>query len=143
MMEPFERVSMALTLMRQLRHVVARETEALRQMKLAPLADLQAEKTALAVAYEREVRDLRANPAIFAALDDHVREAFAEASRELQATIGANVRALEAARQVVEGVVKTMSQSLESVQRRPGYQPGGRTADPPSAAVPVAFNREI
>jgi hypothetical protein len=143
MMAPFDRVSMALTLMRQLRNVVARETEALRQMKLAPLADLQAEKTALAVAYEREVRDLRANPEIFAALDDNVRRAFAEASRELQATIGANVRALEAARHVVEGVVKTMSQSLESVQRRPSYQPGGRTADPPSAAVPVAFNREI
>ena len=142
-MAPFDRVSMALTLMRQLRNVVARETEALRQMKLAPLADLQAEKTALAVAYEREVRDLRANPEIFAALDNPVREAFAEASRELQATIGANVRALEAARHVVEGVVRTMSESLESVQRRPGYLPGGRTADPPTAAVPVAFNREI
>jgi hypothetical protein len=143
MMAPFDRVSMALTLMRQLRHVVARETEALRQMKLAPLADLQAEKTALADAYEREVRALRADPLIFAALETPVREAFAAASRELQATIAANVRALEAARHVVEGVVETMSESLESVRRRPSYQPGGRASDPPGAAVPVAFNREI
>jgi hypothetical protein len=142
MTEPFERVSMALTLMRQLRHVVARETEALRQMKLAPLADLQAEKTALAVAYERAVRDLRATPEIFAALDPAQREAFAEASRELQATIAANVRALEAARDVVEGVVKTMSESLASVQRQPSYAPRGAVAAP-GTTTPVALNREI
>ena len=142
MTAPFERVSMALTLMRQLRHVVARETEALRQMKLAPLADLQAEKTAIAVAYEREVRDLRAKPEIFAALDTGQREAFAEASRELQATIAANVRALEAARNVVEGVVKTISESLQSVQRQPSYAPPG--AGPAAGrSAPVALNREI
>lgn len=142
MTAPFERVSIALTLMRQLQHVVARETEALRQMKLAPLGDLQAEKTALAVAYEREVRDLRAKPAIFAALDLAQREAFAEASRELQATIAANVRALEAARSVVEGVVKTISESLQSVQRQPSYAPHGAAAAPGTTA-PVALNREI
>jgi len=142
MTAPFERVSMALTLMRQLRNVVARETEALRQMKLAPLADLQAEKTALAVAYEREVRDLRASPEIFAALDLAQRETFAEGSRELQATIAANVRALEAARRVVEGVVKTISESLQSVQRQPSYAPHG-AVPAPGPSAPVALNREI
>lgn len=142
MTAPFERVSLALTLMRQLRHVVARETEALRQMKLAPLADLQAEKTALAVAYERDVRDLRARPEIFAALDKGQREAFAEASRELQATIAANVRALDAARRVVEGVVQTISLSLQSVQRQPGYASHGAVPAPGTSA-PVALNREI
>lgn len=141
-MTPFDRVSLALTVMRQLQHVVARETETLRQMKLAPLADLQAEKAALAVAWEREVRVLRATPEIFAALEPSVREAFAAASRELQATIAANVRALAAARQVVEGVVRTLGQSMESVQRRPGYAPGGRATEA-GAAVPVAINREI
>jgi len=142
MTAPFERVSMALTLMRQLRNVVARETEALRQMKLGPLADLQAEKTALAGAYEREVRDLRATPEIFAALDTGQREAFAEASRELQATIAANVRALEAARNVVEGVVKTIGESLASVRHQSGYARHGAAAAP-GTAVPVALNREI
>jgi hypothetical protein len=141
-MEPFERVSLALTVIRQLQHVVMRETEALRQMKLAPLADLQAEKAALATAYEREVRALRADPGIFASLDLAVRESFAEASRELQATIATNMRALEAARQVVDGVVRTLSQSMASVQRRPSYAPGGRASEP-AASVPVALNREI
>jgi hypothetical protein len=141
-MAPFDRVSLAITLMRQLQHVVMRETEALRQMKLAPLADLQAEKASLAIAYEREVRALRADPAIFASLDLAVREGFAEASRELQATIATNMRALEAARQVVDGVVRTLSQSMASVQRRPSYAPGGRTSEP-AAALPVALNREI
>ncbi len=141
-MTPFDRVSLALTVMRQLQHVVARETETLRQMKLAPLADLQAEKAALAVAWEREVRALRATPEIFAALETPVREAFAAASRELQATIAANVRALAAARQVVEGVVRTLGQSMETLQRHPGYAPGGRATEA-GAAVPVAINREI
>lgn len=139
----FERVSLALTLMRQLRDVVARETEALRQMKLAPLADLQAEKTALAVAWEREVRELRQAPEIFAALDMAQRETFAEASRELQATIAANVRALEAARGVVEGVVKTLSDSLAAVRPQPSYAPHGGAAASPGATTPVALNREI
>ena len=141
-MTPFDRVSLALTVMRQLQHVVARETEALRQMKLAPLADLQAEKAALATAYERDVRALRAAPEIFASLDGPVRETFALASRELQATIAANVRALEAARQVVDGVVRTLGQSMETVQRRSSYAPAGRSSAP-TAAIPVAINREI
>ena len=141
-MTPFDRVTLALTVMRQLQHVVARETEALRQMKLAPLADLQAEKAALATAYERDVRELRATPEIFAGLDAPARETFALASRELQATIAANVRALEAARRVVEGVVHMLGQSMETVQRRSSYAPAGRAAAP-MAAIPVAINREI
>ena len=142
-MAPFERVSLAMTAMRQLQHVVTRETMALRQMKLEPLADLQAEKATLAVAYEREVRELRATPEIFAALELPLREAFAMASRELQTAIAANVRALEAARQVVEGVVQLLGQSLESVRQRPSYAPAGRTGQPVANAAPVAFNREI
>jgi hypothetical protein len=141
-MNPFERVSLALTVMRQLQHVAMRETEALRQMKLDPLADLQAEKAALAAAYEREVRALRAKPEIFASLDQSVRESFAQASRELQTTLAANMRALEAARQVVDGVVRTLSQSMGSVQRRPNYAPSGQAGEP-AMAVPVALNREI
>lgn len=143
MMAPFERVSLAMTLMRQLQHVATRETMALRQMKLEPLADLQAEKATLAVAYEREVRELRTTPEIFAALELPVREAFAMASRELQAAIAANVRALEAARHVVEGVVQLLGQSQESVQQRPSYAPAGRTCHAVASASPVAFSREI
>jgi len=148
-MAPFEQVSLALTVMRQLQHVILRETEMLRQMKLAPLADLQAEKSELALAYERHVRALRASPEIFAALDAPVRESFAQAARELQAAIAANVRALEAARQVVDGVVRTLGQSLEVVRPRPAYAPSGAGvgasggAETASRVVAVAFDREI
>lgn len=142
-MAPFERVSMALTVMRQLQHVVIRETQALKEMKLAYLADLKEEKAALAEAYEREILALRKAPEIFAALDQPVRESFAVAARELQATIAANVRALEAARHVVEGVVRTLGQSLEAVQRRPAYAPAGGAAEAPSRVVAVAFDREV
>lgn len=141
-MTPFDRVTLALTVMRQLQHVVARETEALRQMKLAPLADLQAEKAALAASYERDVRELRASPEIFAALDEPVRESLAAASRELQATIAANVRALEAARQVVQGVVHTLGKSMQTVQRGSSYASSGRSMAS-QTTIPVAINREI
>jgi hypothetical protein len=86
---------------------------------------------------------LRATPEIFAALEQPAREAIAAASRELQATIAANIRALQAARQVVGDVVQLLGQSLESVQRRPSYAPAWRAAEPVAAAPPVAFNREI
>lgn len=143
MMTPFDQVSLALTVLRRLQRVVTHETAMLRQMKLTPLADLQAEKAALVEAYERQTHQLRATPEIFAALDAPAREAFEQASRELQVAIARNVRALETAREVVEGVVRALGQSLEATRGRKGYAPTSRAAGYAEAPIPLAFSREI
>ena len=76
-MTPFDRISVSLTVIRRLQHVLTRETQALRSMQIAPLADLQPEKATLVDAYAAEVRHLRASPELFAALDDGVPRASA------------------------------------------------------------------
>ncbi|MCB1991356.1 MAG: hypothetical protein H6852_18425 [Geminicoccaceae bacterium] len=142
-MTPFDRISVSLTVIRRLQHVLTRETQALRSMQIAPLADLQPEKATLVDAYAAEVRHLRASPELFAALDDGVRESFATATRELQSTITTNVRALESARGVMEGVVRILGDSLRSVGQGQGYlATGGQRQERPKV-LPVAFSREI
>ena len=117
-MTPFDRISLSLTVIRRLQRVLASETQALRSMQLAPLADLQPEKAALVDSYAVEVRHLRGSPELFAALDEDVRETFATATRELQSTISTNVRALETARGVMEGVVRILGDSLRTRRTR-------------------------
>ena len=142
-MTPFDRISAALTVVRRLQHVLTRETQMLRSMQVTALADLQPEKAALVDAYAAEVRQLRGSPELFAALDDGVRESFAEATRELQSTITTNVRALESARSVMEGVVRTLGDSLRSVGQGKGYAASGGQCQERPRVLPVAFSREI
>jgi len=142
-MTSFDRISISLTIIRRLQHVLARETQALRSMQLAPLADLQPEKAALVDSYAAEVRHLRGSPELFAALDDDVRETFAAATRELQSTITSNVRALETARGVMEGVVRILGDSLRTVGQGHGYAATGGQRQEPAKVLPVAFSRDI
>ena len=142
-MTPFDRITVSLTIIRRLQHILTLETRALRSMQLASLADLQPEKAALVESYEAEVRHLRGSPELFAALDDRVRESFATATRELQSTIATNVRALEAARGVMEGVVRILGDSLRTVGQSHGYASTGSQRQEQVEVLPVAFSRNI
>lgn len=142
-MSSFERITASLTLIRRLQHVLTHETQVLRSMQIASLADLQSEKAALVDAYAAEVRQLRSSPELFATLDDTVRESLAAASRELQSAITSNVRALESARSVMEGIVRTLGHSLRSVGPGQGYVASGGQRQEHRGVMPVAFSREI
>ncbi|MEZ5865706.1 MAG: hypothetical protein R3D25_17165 [Geminicoccaceae bacterium] len=142
-MTPFDRISASLTIIRRLQHVLTQETQMLRSMQITPLADLQSEKTALVDAYAAEVRRLRGSPDLFAMLDDGVRESFVTATRELQSTITTNVRALESARGVMEGVVRILGDSMRSVGQGHGYVAGGGQRQEPPRVLPIAFSRDI
>lgn len=142
-MTPFDRISTSLTLIRRLQHVLTHETQVLRSMQIADLSDLQSEKAALVDAYAAEVRQLRSSPELFAALDDSVRESFTEATRELQSAITGNVRALESARGVMEGIVRILGDSLRSVGQGQGYAASGSQRHERPSVLPVAFSREI
>ncbi len=145
-MEPLERVTVLLTLMRELEGVMRLENGILREMKLGRMADLQHEKAALAESYEVELRAMRSSPEFVAQLPDGVRASLEHASRSFQEVARANVQALAAARAVVEGIVRHIGDSLAAVRpSRSGY-PGmaGAVADAaPSRVIAVAFDRRI
>ncbi len=144
-MEPLERVAVLLTLMRELEGVMRLENGMLREMKLGRMRQIQAEKAALAEAYEIELRGLRSAPETMAGLPDGVRQGLEQATRSFQAAARTNADALAAARTVVEGVVRLIGESLATVKpSRTGYpgMPVG-AGEPPGRVIAVAFDRRI
>ncbi len=139
-MDPIERITMFLTLMRQLQDVIERENAALKVMKIDQLTDLQETKSLLATRYEQDIRTLREQPQVMAGLPDAVRENLMISTRELQDAMRRNAEALNAARTVVEGVVRKLGDSLALVRGGPqGYTAHGR----PAEVISVAFNSNI
>ncbi|HFD17136.1 MAG TPA: hypothetical protein ENJ38_12650 [Rhodospirillales bacterium] len=134
-MEPLERVSALLALMRELKAVLERENALLRSMGVEELRALQEEKLALADAYEVEVRRLRRSPDFIGSLEPEARELLAEATRELQATMRTNVSALAAAKLVVERVARHLAEVLG-----PGH---GRPAGGAAEVVPLTLDRQV
>jgi len=139
-MAPQDRVTHFLTLIRQLRAVLERETACLKAMQVGRVEELQAEKEALATAYERELRALRTAPEVMAGLEMTVRETFEHELRALQAAIKANLDALEAGRRVLEGVVRRLGEHAARVRgTAPGYAARPGSAD----VVAVAFRQSV
>jgi hypothetical protein len=96
------RLTVLMTLMRQLQDVMRTENGLLREMRLARLQDLQAEKSALAESYEVELRRLRQAPELLASLGVDRRRLLETVMREFQATVRSNAERLLQSRQVVE-----------------------------------------
>ncbi|MCB1883979.1 MAG: hypothetical protein KDG89_08290 [Geminicoccaceae bacterium] len=138
-MPPLERLSLLLALIQRLEDTLDRETSVIRQMRLKQLSELQAEKTALVEAYERELRQMRQRPDVLGALPIEAREVLEGAIRRLQGRIQANVGALGAARQVVEGVVRHLGESVVALSAR-GY---GKAPAPAGHVIPVTFSQRI
>ena len=140
-MPPVGRTAVLLTLMRELEEVMRAEDALLRDMRLERLTALQEEKAALADAYEAELRRLRDAPDTVGALEPEVRRALDEAMRSFREAVRANARRLEAARKVVEGVVKALGESVAAAQRPARYRPG--SADRSAQVVSLALNHRV
>ena len=142
-----ERAATLLALMRELEGLMGAENALLRDMRLERLRGLQDEKAALATAYEAELRRLRASPEVAGALEPEARLALEEGMRRFRAAAKANAQRLEAARGVVEGVVKALGSSLSASRNAGGYRPGA--ASPGGAGcgggqvVSLALNRRV
>jgi hypothetical protein len=140
-MPPVGRTAVLLTLMRELEEVMRAEDALLRDMRLERLKALQEEKAALADAYEAELRRMRDAPDTVGALEPEVRRALDEAMRSFREAVRANARRLEAARKVVEGVVKALGESVAAAQRPARYRPG--SADRGAQVVSLALNHRV
>ncbi|MCB1971052.1 MAG: hypothetical protein H6851_15945 [Geminicoccaceae bacterium] len=138
-MSPLEQVTVVMTLMLQLQNLLDEETEYLRAMKIERLEALQNEKVALAEAYEIEMYRLRKEPEVLGALPIEVRQSFEDAVRTLQSASRRNAHAVEAARTVVDRIVRRLGRTLE--QRR--NRPSGYDSDSRGRVISVAFNHRI
>ncbi len=145
MMEPLEKAAILMTLMKRLGQIMDHERALLTSMRLDDLNDLQEEKSALTEAYELELQRLRKSPEILAALDEGVREQIEGAMRRFQDAAQANAQALEAARAVVDKLVRNIADGLARQQKGPCYAPpGAATVRPASGQViSVAFDRKL
>ena len=138
------RLTALMTLMRQLQDVMRTENGLLREMRLARLQDLQAEKAALAETYELELRRLRQAPELMDSLSADRRQLLETAMRDFQATVRGNADRLQQSSRVVEALVQVIGVSLGTAAKpAPGYgRPAAAAADGASARViPLAFDR--
>ena len=132
-----DKITILMTLTRQLTQVMDAETEVLRRVELAQLGELQAEKQSLAEIYEAELAEIRRQPDILGSVGADVREELEIATRGFQEAARRNTMALEAARVVVERALHFIQTSLAD---NPSYGPNdGRPRE--GEVVPFALNR--
>lgn len=139
---PLEQVAVLMALMRDLEGLMRAEDALLREMRLDRMRDVQGEKASLAAAYEAELRRLRGAPEAVAALEPEARAALVQATRHFQAAAKQNAVRLEAARGVVEGVVRTLGASLAASRTAGAYRPGA-SAVPRGQVVSIGLNRHL
>jgi len=138
MTPPVDKVTILMTLTRQLTQVMDAETAVLRRVELAQLGELQAEKQSLADIYEAELAEIRRRPEILGAVRGEIREELDEATRAFRAAAHRNTNALEAAQTVVERalhVIRTSLADSHAYGPRDGRPYGG------GEIVPFALNR--
>jgi flagellar biosynthesis/type III secretory pathway chaperone len=132
-----DKITILMTLTRQLTQVMDAESDVLRRVELSQLGELQAEKQALTDIYEAELGEIRRDPEILGAVDPGVREELEAATRRFQEAARRNTFALEAARAVVERALHFIQSSLADSHAygpEDGHKRGGEV-------VPFALNR--
>ncbi len=102
----------------------------------ATLADTQE----LANQYRRESAQVKANPGCIAAAPQNARKTLVECTEAFEAVLSRHARAVEAARIVSEGLVKTIAAEVDSHRGNPSaYGSSGHATNGDGRAV--AFNQ--
>ena len=120
-----ERVSDLLAVTSRLISCMEQEVALLRSVRPSDIASLQVDKTRLADAYEAHIAALRAGTGNDGPLTPELVQALTGATERLQAAISENVRALRAAREVNDKVLKAIIAAVEQDRAAPAAY--GRT----------------
>lgn len=125
--------------------VMDQETQLLRAMRTDQIAGLQPEKTRLAGLYVGMVKDIRKQPELLAAVSAAVRAELAEAMARFETAAGQNEKAIAAARDANERVLKAIVAAVHSKRAIGTYSAKGGIAEPPrpqrATALSIAIDR--
>ena len=133
-----DKVTILMTITRQLTQVLNAETAVLRRVELGQLAELQAEKQSLADVYETELDEVRRRPEILGAVHPVIREELEAATRDFREAAHHNTCALVAAQAMVERALQFIRASLADSR---AYGPAGDHARGGAEVLPFALNR--
>lgn len=128
--------------------VMASEIEILKEGKVSAIEPLQAQKIALASAYETHMRDVSADPGIFTAIEPDLRQALKTAATQFETTATENKFAVQAALEMNTRLVQVIADAvIKSAPSAAGYtQTGAAPGSAPRAkptARPATLNRSL
>jgi hypothetical protein len=134
------RVRQLTDLTERLTQRLADESKAFEARRPQDAAATLAETQDLANAYRRESAQVKAAPAILAAAPASARMTLIKATEAFEAVLSRHARAVEAARIVSEGLVKTIAAEVASQRGSPSAYGASGQANPGDGRA-VAFNR--
>ncbi|MGE5537907.1 MAG: hypothetical protein ACM30I_04770 [Gemmatimonas sp.] len=134
------------TVTQRLTAILEREIELLKNLKPQDIRDLQRDKAELAATYERQIRDLRANPTQLAAVDGKLKDRLRQATMRFQMTLAENERAIRAVKTVSERLMRAVVAAVaDRKSGTPAYTRSGVTSGGAATAkaVSLAVNRQL
>jgi hypothetical protein len=126
--------------------LLEREIELLKNLRPQDIRDLQQDKTTLAVTYERQIRELRAKPALLGTADSKLKERLRQTTMRFQMILAENERAIRAVKTVSERLMRAVvaavadRKSGSPAYTRAGIVTGGAAT---AKAVSLAVNRQL
>lgn len=134
------RIRQLIDLTRRLTERLTEEARAFEARRPQDAMETLAETQDLANAYRRESAQLKANPASVAAAPAADRQALIGATQAFEEILSRHARAVEAARTISEGLVRTIAAEVAGLRGNPSaYGASGRANGGDTRAV--AYNR--
>ncbi|MGD1933671.1 MAG: hypothetical protein ACFB0Z_04035 [Candidatus Phaeomarinobacter sp.] len=125
--------------------IITKENALARDNRLTDIGTMAAEKTQLAVDYDRHARALKADPSRLHAAPEATRANLRSAIGSLEEKLEDNARFIGAAKDIAEGVVQAAARAA-SEARAPtiGYAPKSTAkARPMAAAATIALDKRV
>lgn len=115
-------LAMPIALSQRLSEILETENEMLRTRRPREIAQLQEEKSQLALRFSREMETLRNNPNLVENAVESERDELREGSQRFQEALSENQRLLFATKTVTEGIIRAVANEVEkSNAKAAGY----------------------
>lgn len=140
--------SALITVTARLIDVMNREIELLRSMRPSEIETLQAEKIALVQAYDEHIAQLKTDPESVGTIEPVLRDELWRTSRSFETVLAENERALRAAAEVNDRLVRAVVTAAQSQARShaPYDRSAGRAVKPTrngGKALSLTLDREL
>lgn len=138
-------LAMPIALSKRLSEILETENEMLRSRRPREIAQLQEEKSQLALRFSREMDALRNNSNLIENAAESERNELRESSQRFQDALKENQRLLFATKSVTEGIIRAVANEVEKVgSRAAGYNKrAGMNKLSPNKPTSLTLNQTI